>query len=210
MLTVKDLSFILNVSKPTIQKVINKHNIKPVEIVQNKYRYYSFEDAELIIKEINPNYAELDELKTKYENTAKPTENTAKTIENSANDCKKSQNVAKDCQKSQNEDNMQLMLEMLKAEIEKKDAELENRRQENQQLQDKLHAAYEQIADLAQKAHYISAAAATSEIIDKQQAAEAGEPTAAKVNLKHQQKRNGFHFGKNRDIINKNQKEGIL
>lgn len=54
------------------------------------------------------------------------------------------------------------MLEMLQVEIEKKDQQIER-------LQDSLDKAYAEIADLAKKAQYITAADKTVQIMDKQQ-----------------------------------------
>jgi len=65
------------------------------------------------------------------------------------------------------------MLEMLQAEIEKKDQQIER-------LQNSLDKAYAEIADLAKKAQYITAADKTVQIMDKQQQKE--EATTEEVN----------------------------
>lgn len=65
------------------------------------------------------------------------------------------------------------MLEMLQAEIEKKDQQIER-------LQNSLDKAYAEIADLAKKAQYITAADKTVQIMDKQQRQE--EAAAEELN----------------------------
>lgn len=163
--TVKDIAYLLDISKPTVQKVINRLGIEADRIEKNKFRYYSQEKTEAIIKEIKADF-DLSQLSKTTANTENICDNTAKFIDKPQTD----------------NETMARMLDLLQAEIQKKDRELERKDKQIESLQTDLKQAYNQvseqaatIATMAQQASYITAADKTAQIIDKQAAA-AEEP----------------------------------
>ena len=82
---------------------------------------------------------------------------------------------------------------MLQQEIDKKDQEIRD-------LREKLDKAYDRIADMADKAQYITAADKTALIMDKKQQQDAADQTAApgeekEVIVQPQEDKKGF-FGR--------------
>lgn len=174
MYTVKQIADLLEVSKPTVQKVINDNSIEADKIEKNKYRYYSYEKCVFVISVLNPNF-DFSMLPKKTEKTPQNIEKlqsgTAKSLENT--------------EKSQSIESLNKMLAIIEKQLEEKDKiiaqrdkELEQKSQELQKvrddaaaerkdLQDKLAKAYEDITDLAKKAQYITAADKTNQIMEK-------------------------------------------
>ena len=85
-----------------------------------------------------------------------------------------------------------MLLEMMKQEIAKKDDEIKD-------LRDKLDHAYSRIGELAEQAHYITAADKTAQIMEKQEESEREKTELQSVNQELKEtpkKRNFFNFFK--------------
>ena len=81
--TVKEIAELLEVSKPTVQKVVNDLSLEPVRIEKNKYRFYSYADTVGIIKVIKSDF-DFSKLQSVFEKspneTAKPQDSTEKQL----------------------------------------------------------------------------------------------------------------------------------
>jgi len=172
--TVKQIADLLKVSKTTVQKYIKAAAIKYDYVEYNK-QFYSYEKAKGIIKGIRENFdfSALD-TENQVENSTTKTENQ---VENSTtkteNSQEKTENSPPKTENSTTEqDTTNRMLDMLQKEIEKKDQEIKD-------LREKLDKAYDRIADMADKAQYITAADKTALIMDKKQQQEEVEKPAA-------------------------------
>ena len=161
--TVKELSELLKVSKPTVQRAIKELKIEPVEIVKNKFRYYSQQDAENIVKAvIGEDDLNFSQFFATSENTETPqnvsqnTENEPQNVSQSGRTHRNTENISND------NEAIKTMLSMLQKEIEKKDQMIND-------LQNRLDNAYIKIADMADKAQYIAAADKTVLLMDKKQ-----------------------------------------
>ena len=181
--TVKDLANLLGVSKTAIQKHIKSKSVQYDYIERNK-QFYSYSKAKDIIKSIRPNFdfSKL-EVENHTENSTTQTDNQveiseAKT-ENSATETKNSTtDIENSKTKLDNLETITRMLDMLQKEMEKKDKELANKDQQIKDLNEKLDKAYDRIADMANKAQYITAADKTVLIMDKQSQTENSEVAA--------------------------------
>lgn len=172
--TVRQIAELLDVSKPTVQKVINQQGIDADHIEKNKVRCYNVEQTKAIIAILKPDF-DLSILSPSTENTAKMEGKTAKFIEKSPTD----------------QEAIMRMLEMLQAEIDKKDREIQNRDKRIETLENRLIEQTQTIEQLAKQASYITAADKTAQIMDKQQEQE--EKTAANAEQQEQKKKK-FHF----------------
>lgn len=172
--TVKQIADLLKVSKTTVQKYIKAAAIKYDYVEYNK-QFYSYEKAKGIIKGIRENFdfSALD-TENQVENSTTKTENqTENSTTKAENSQEKTENSTTKTENSTTgQDTTSRMLDMLQKEIEKKDQEIKD-------LREKLDKAYDRIADMADKAQYITAADKTALIMDKKQQQEA-EPTAAR------------------------------
>lgn len=184
--TVKELAELLDVSKPTVQKVINDNAIQEDKIVKNKYRYYSGQKVLFIIKNIKPDF----DFSVLSQNTKKPqeiTENNEEPVEKSPQN---TANVLQTPPNTQNFESLNRMLDVIEQQLKQKDEELaqknkeiqylrEQNERERKDLLDKLDKAYAKIAEMGQGAQYITAADKTVQIIDKQ--AQEGAAAASDV-----------------------------
>lgn len=114
--TVKDIAEIIEVSKPTVQKIINDLQIEPVSIEKNKFRLYSVEDTGKIISSIRQDF----DFAAYRKATEKP-----------QSDCDKPQNdtdkLPKDTAKTQNDSQMLLLesiLTTLQGQLAEKDKQI--------------------------------------------------------------------------------------
>ena len=162
--TVKQIADLLKVSKTTVQKYIKAAAIKYDYVEYNK-QFYSYEKAKGIIKGIRENFdfSALD-TENQAENSTTKTENQAEnSTTKTENLQEKTENSTTKTENSTTEqDPTNRMMDMLQKEIEKKDQEIKD-------LREKLDKAYDRIADMADKAQYITAADKTALIIDKTQ-----------------------------------------
>lgn len=176
--TTKQIAELLDVSKPTVQKVINAKGIEASRIEKNKFRYYSAEQAEVIIREIKEDF-DFSILSKSTANTEKICDNTEKIIDKPPTDT----------------EIISRMLDMMKDEMAKKDRELERKDKQIENLQADLKEAYKQIGTLAGQASYITAADKTAQIMDMQQAAGNEEPVANSEQPQEEQKKKKSIFG---------------
>lgn len=174
--TVKEIADLVGVSKPTIQKIINENFIEADKIEKNKFRYYSYEKTCFIIRVLKPDFD--------FSLLPKNTENQLKSTEKPPI---KPQNPSEDIEKPQNNETLERMITIIEQQLNEKnkllaqkDRELQELREQAERerfdLQDKLEKAYTQIAEMAQKAQYITAADKTAQIMDKQSKEEEIEP----------------------------------
>ena len=177
--TTKQIADLLDVSKPTVQKVINAKGIEASRIEKNKFRYYSAEQAEVIIREIKEDF-DFSILSESTANTEKVCNDTAKVIDKPPTDT----------------EIISRMLDMMKDEMAKKDRELERKDKQIESLQADLKEAYKQIGTLAGQASYITAADKTAQIMDMKQAAAGNEePIANSEQPQEEQKKKKSIFG---------------
>lgn len=195
--TVKEIAELLEVSKPTVQKIINENFIEADKIEKNKFRYYSYDKVVFIIGKIKPEF----DLSILSKSTEKPLKSTEKPQITP-------QDFSETTDKPQKEETLERMLSIIEQQLEEKnkllaqkDREIENLQEKHEKeraslqkatadLQDKLAAAYSQISEMAQRAQYITAADKTAQIMDKQKeenpaassdvSIESGEPKAQK------------------------------
>ena len=158
--TVKEIADILGVSKTTVQKAIKAAGIEFDKVEKNR-QYYSFEKTKKIIIKVNKDFY-LGALQSDFDVENSPTK-TENQTENSPIESENSKT------KTENSPTIEKALEILEKQLDEKDSTIKD-------LQEKLAAAYSQIseqsktiADLATKAQYITAAAKTAQIMDKQQ-----------------------------------------
>ena len=168
--TVKEIAELLEVSKPTVQRAINKLSIEASNTVKNKYRLYCFEDVRAIIEAIRPDFdfAVFETPNQCFEtlrNSGETPQQVSETPQQNTETL--NQNTATPKQENSGSDTeaLSIMLEMLKKEIEKKDKELEKKDQKIEALENKLHDAYGQIADFGKKAQYITAVDKTNQYL---------------------------------------------
>lgn len=186
--TVKDISKLLGVSKTTVQKYIRAESVQYDYIERNK-QFYSYSKAKEIIKAIRPDFdfsaLEVDnQVENSTTKTENQLENSTTKIANSAADVANSESKTENSTdkldnsttKTENsETNAEItsrMLDMLQDELNKKDQEIK-------ELREKLDKAYDRIADMANKAQYITAADKTALIMDKQSQTENSEVVEA-------------------------------
>ena len=152
--TAKQIAELLDVSKPTVQKAINKAEIKPVEIKKNKFRFYSYDDTVRIIEKIKPSF----DMETLEIVSDKPQNETAKpqiSTEKPQNETAKPQN---ETAKPQNAEELELLRRTV-AIIEK---QLEEKDKQIKELSDRLAEALQ----LTKGQQYITAADKTSALLE--------------------------------------------
>lgn len=159
--TVKQIAEALEVSKPTVQKLINKNSIQPVRIAKNKYRYYSLEDAAEIAKKINPsfNVSVLESVSEKPQTeTAKPENQIEKLETETAKPETETAKLETETAKPQNSDELELLkrtVAIIEKQLEEKDKQIKD-------LSDRLAEALQ----LTKGQQYITAADKTTELLE--------------------------------------------
>ena len=152
--TVKQIAEVLEVSKPTVQKLINKNSIQPVRIAKNKYRFYSLEDAAEIAKKINPsfNVSVLESVSAKPKNeTAKP-----------ENQVEKPETLTAKPETKTAKPQISDELELLKRTVAIIEKQLDEKDKQIKDLSDRLAEALQ----LTKGQQYITAADKTTELLE--------------------------------------------
>lgn len=161
--TVKKMAELLSLSKPTIQKVINEKQLKPVRVEKNKYNYYSIEQLEVIVKELESDF----DVSILLPNTAKSTANLSTNGDNAE---KLATVVDKISDKPQKDsDTVSILLDMLQKELDKKEKQIERLEKRVEKLEETNEQQTQEIIKLANQASYITAVDKTAQIIDKKQ-----------------------------------------
>lgn len=159
--TVKEIAELLEVSKPTVQRAINKLSIEASLVEKNKYRYYDYEHVRVIIEAIKPDF-DFAVIETPQQSTETP-----KTcIETPLQSVETPQQEAPQTDSRNDLETINKMLEMLQKELDKKNEELAKKDEKIDNLENKLHEAYLQIADFGQKAQYITAVDKTNQYLE--------------------------------------------
>ena len=194
--TVKEIAELLEVSKPTVQKVVNDLSLEPVRIEKNKYRFYNYADTVAIIRVIKPDF-EFEKLQNVFEKlqneTAKQPNETEKSQNETAKqpidtekpqidtekqpidtekpqiDTEKQPNTAK----SEELELMKSMLSLIKEQLKEKDNQLAIKDKQIQDLNDRLAEAME----LTRGQQYITAADKTAQLMEKSEAEEVVDTT---------------------------------
>ena len=170
--TVKEIAELLEVSKPTVQKVVNDLSLEPVRIEKNKYRFYNYADTVAIIRVIKPDF-EFEKLqnvseKLQSETAKQPNETEKSQIETAKQpidtekpqtDTEKQPNTAK----SEELELMKSMLSLIKEQLKEKDNQLAIKDKQIQDLNDRLAEAME----LTRGQQYITAADKTAQLMEK-------------------------------------------
>ena len=180
--TVKEIAELLEVSKPTVQKVVNDLSLEPVRIEKNKYRFYNYADTVAIIRVIKPDFEfeKLQNISEKLQNeTAKQPNETEKSqietakqqidTEKPQTDTEKQPNTAK----SEELELMKSMLSLIKEQLKEKDNQLAIKDKQIQDLNDRLAEAME----LTRGQQYITAADKTAQLMEKTEAEEVVDTT---------------------------------
>jgi len=163
--TVKEIAEILEVSKPTVQKVINDLSIEPVRVEKNKYRFYSYADTVGVIKSIKSDF-DFEKLQNVSE---KPQNETAKQpnfSEKPQNEDEKPQNTTAKQPNTAKSDELEViksMLSLIQEQLKEKDNQLAIKDKQIQDLNDRLAEAME----LTRGQQYITAADKTAQLMDK-------------------------------------------
>lgn len=168
--TVKEISKIIEVSKPTIQKAINNKKIE-ADHSKGQYRYYNLEQVKEIIREIYPGFdfsvfAGGAEEPPKSQNEVQNPQTEPKILQNEV------QNPQTEPPKpptTQNQDALQKALEIMQKELENKNEQIKDLQQQLTAANSQISSLASQISDLAKAASYITAADKTAKIIDQQQ-----------------------------------------
>lgn len=173
--TVKEIAELLEVSKPTVQKVVNDLSLEPVRIEKNKYRFYNYADTVAIIRVIKPDF-EFEKLqnvseKLQSETAKQPNETEKSQIETAKPqiDTEKQPNTAK----SEELELMKSMLSLIKEQLKEKDNQLAIKDKQIQDLNDRLAEAME----LTRGQQYITAADKTAQLMEKSEAEEVVDTT---------------------------------
>lgn len=180
--TVKEIAELLEVSKPTVQKVVNDLSLEPVRIEKNKYRFYNYADTVAIIRVIKPDF-EFEKLqnvseKLQSETAKQPNETEKSQIETAKQptdtekpqiDTEKQPNTAK----SEELELMKSMLSLIKEQLKEKDNQLAIKDKQIQDLNDRLAEAME----LTRGQQYITAADKTAQLMEKSEAEEVVDTT---------------------------------
>ena len=193
--TVKQIAEYLEVTKPTVQKIINDLEINPIRTDNRNCQYYNYQDAVRIIQNRKPEFdlsllpepqnetAKPQNQTTKAESeTAKPesqTEKSEKPIEKPQNPTEKSENQLESEaeQAPHNRRENQRELDLLQGELEflkdlVKSIQKELEKKDNQlEIKDKqIQDLSDRLADamqLTRGQQYIAAADKTKELVDK-------------------------------------------
>lgn len=170
--TVKEIAEILEVSKPTVQKVINDLSLEPVRIEKNKYRFYNYADTVAIIRVIKPEF-EFEKLQIVSEKLQNETEKQPNVSEKPQIETEKSQTVSEkpktetekqpNTAKSEELELMKSMLSLIQEQLKEKDNQLAIKDKQIQDLNDRLAEAME----LTRGQQYITAADKTAQLMEK-------------------------------------------
>lgn len=170
--TVKEIAELLDVSKPTVQKVINDLSIEPVRIEKNKFRFYSYADTVGVIKAIKPDF-EFEKLQNVCEKSQNETEKPKSEFEKLQNETEKQPNQTEKSQteteKPKNNGNseelelVRSMLALIQEQLKEKDNQLAIKDKQIQDLNDRLAEAME----LTRGQQYITAADKTAQLMEK-------------------------------------------
>ena len=197
--TIKQISEYLEVTKPTVQKIVNDLELEPVRTDNRNCQYYSYQDTVRIIQNRKPDFdlsllpepqseaeglqSEAGELQSE---TEKPQNRTAKTeneTEKLKNFSEKPQNQTANPQseaeaeqahqiQNGNQRELDLLQELVKTiqkELEEKNKQLEIKDKQIQDLSDRLAEAMQ----LTRGQQYIAAADKTKDLVDKEMEKEA-------------------------------------
>ena len=185
--TIKQISEYLEVTKPTVQKIVNDLELEPVRTDNRNCQYYSYQDTVRIIQNRKPDFdlSLLPEPQSEAEGlqseTEKPQNKTAKTeneTEKLENFSEKPQNQTANPQseaeaeqahqiQNGNQRELDLLQELVKTiqkELEEKNKQLEIKDKQIQDLSDRLAEAMQ----LTRGQQYIAAADKTKELVDKE------------------------------------------
>ena len=170
--SIRQIAELLKVSKPTVQKIANRLEIKPSRIDdETNRRYYNLEDTERIIAEKEPNFdfAVLRKAEKIGANTAKEPQNFAESgAKGTANTAKEPQNFAESTEKPQNVEGsseielLKHTLAIIEKQLEEKDKQLSIKDKQIQDLSDRLAEAMQ----LTKGQQYIAAADKATELIE--------------------------------------------
>ena len=151
--TTKQLAELLEVSKPTVQKIIKELNITPERTDNRNRGFYSYEDSVSVIKRIKPNF-DLSLVGEKPPNFAENTENPQN----------KPPNFAESTAKPQNEELELLrnMISIIQNQLEEKDKQLAVKDKQIADLSDRLAEALQ----LTKGQQYIAAADKTKDLLE--------------------------------------------
>lgn len=219
--TVKQIAEYLEVTKPTVQKIINDLEINPIRTDNRNCQYYNYQDAVRIIQNRKPEF-DLSLLPEPQNETANPQKQTAKAESETAKPESQTEKSEKQIEKPQipteklenqleseaehrreNQRELDLLqgeLEFLKdlvksiqKELEKKDNQLEIKDKQIQDLSDRLADAMQ----LTRGQQYIAAADKTKELVDKDTDTIDVNPAAVSHTVldpkeEHPQKKKGF------------------
>lgn len=176
--TIRQIADLLEVSKPTVQKIVDSLDIKPIRIDNTNCRFYSLEDAERIISERTKDF-DFSVLRQEENETAKaqniaPNEaqSGAKLQSEAPNEQREPQNGAKaqsDSDSPQNpEDNVNELellrqtIDIIKKELEEKNRQLSIKDKQIQDLSDRLA----EVIQLNKGQQYIAAAEKTTGLLE--------------------------------------------
>lgn len=164
--TTKQIAELLQVSKPTVQKVINDLSVEPIRKENNNRAYYGHDAAAAIIKQIRPNF-DLTVLEgtqstppNEPQNTAKPPNEPQSAPPKTA----KSEDEPPNTAKPPNEELALLrsMLSVIQEQLQEKDKQLSIKDKQIQDLSDRLAEAMQ----LTKGQQYIAAADKTTELLE--------------------------------------------
>jgi len=190
--TIKQISEYLEVTKPTVQKIVNDLELEPVRTDNRNCQYYSYQDTVRIIQNRKPDFdlsllpepqseaeglqSEAGELQSETEKPQKRTAKTENETEKLENFSEKPQNQTANPQseaeaeqahqiQNGNQRELDLLQELVKTiqkELEEKNKQLEIKDKQIQDLSDRLAEAMQ----LTRGQQYIAAADKTKDLIE--------------------------------------------
>lgn len=123
--TVKEIAELLEVSKPTVQKMINDLGIEFIT-KGKRDRFYTEDNVIEIIKAINPNF-DLSKIIEKTAKTEKEPQNTEENTENIEKDTENTEKDNANTEKDRKIEDLQMqLLETLQKQLESKDQEIQH------------------------------------------------------------------------------------
>ena len=158
--TVKEIAELLEVSKPTVQKLVNKLAVKPERIDNRRRAYYSYANTITIITAIRPNFAEFEKLavgeklQNELPNLAQSTEKPHNFAPNTANESEKPP--------SEELELLRETITIIKEQLEEKKQIIEAQQRTIDALSDRLEEAMQ----LTKGQQYIAAADKTTELLE--------------------------------------------
>ena len=176
--TIRQIADLLEVSKPTVQKIVDSLDIKPIRIDNTNCRFYSLEDTEKIISERTKDF-DFSVLRQEKNGTAKAqniapniAEDSAKPQSEAPNEPQEPQNSAKAQSESESpknpEDNVNELellrqtIDIIKKELEEKNRQLDIKDKQIQDLSDRLA----EVIQLNKGQQYITAAEKTTGLLE--------------------------------------------